>query len=679
MPNENSQTILEQINFLQQEIAKHDTAYHQHDQPLITDASYDDLKKQLKQYQEQYQQYFATQQSIVAPPALSIFGKIKHSKPMLSLANAFTEQDVVDFIEKIARFLAISADNLNFWVETKIDGLSFAATYKQGELQYVATRGDGLEGEDITKNMLMVKNFPSKISNAPSVLEVRGEIYMGKSDFLELNQKQEELGGKIFANPRNAAAGSIRQLNPSITASRNLQYFIYSIGVCSADFICQTQQDLHQKLHSFGFVIENNSKLCRNIAEIMAHYQYLANNRYNLNYDLDGMVYKVNDLSLQNRLGFIANSPRWALAHKFLAQQAKTKILNIITQVGRTGAITPVAVLEPINIGGVLVSRASLHNQDEINRKQIAIGDVVLVQRAGDVIPQITEVDFSQKSTNEVFLLPNHCPSCFTTTQKTDTILRCPNSLSCPAQIIESLKHFVSKDAFNIVGLGKKRIEYLVQEKLITCFADIFLLKNHQQYLQNQPGWEKKSVQNLLLAIKQSQNISLEKFIYALGIRHIGQTVAKMLASYFVSFESFYDFFTKTSQNSEAYANFIALDGIGNKMAVAIFEYFSVEQNKQNVSQLALQLMIANYSFQAQNNHQLTGKTVVFTGEMLATTRAEAKSIAENLGMKVLGAVSNKTNYLVYGQNAGSKLAKAKELNITLLNEEQWLNLTKNV
>ena len=675
MPN----NILHQINILLQEINKHDIAYHQQDAPIITDANYDKLKQQLNEYQKQYPQYFETQKTTIAPPALSIFGKIKHSKPMLSLANAFTEQDVLDFIEKIGRFLAINTNELAFWAETKIDGLSFSANYKQGKLQYVATRGDGLEGEDITKNMLMVKNFPSTISNAPNILEVRGEIYMSKSDFLELNQKQEELGGKIFANPRNAAAGSIRQLDANITASRNLQYFIYSVGIYSDDFICQTQQELHQKLHSFGFVIESNSKLCCNIAEIIAHYQHLANNRYNLNYDLDGMVYKVNNLSLQNRLGFIANSPRWAVAHKFLAQQAKTKILNIITQVGRTGAITPVAVLEPINIGGVLVSRASLHNQDEIKRKKIAIGDVVLLQRAGDVIPQIIEVDFSCKSDQEIFILPVNCPSCGSITQKTDTILRCPNFLSCPEQIIESFKHFVSKDALNIVGLGKKRIKYLVQEKLIVSFADIFLLKNHQQYLQNQPGWEKKSVENLLFAIKQSQNISLEKFIYALGIRHIGQTIAKMLASYFTSFTNFYEFFTKTSQNSETYVNFIALDGIGNKMAEAIFEYFSVQQNQNNILTLASQLDIANYSFQTQNNHQLTGKTIVFTGEMLATTRAEAKNIAENLGMKVLGAVSSKTNYVVYGQNAGSKLVKAKELNITLLNEEQWLNLTKNL
>ena len=675
MPN----NILHQINILLHEINKHDIAYHQQDAPIITDANYDKLKQQLNEYQKQYPQYFETQKTTIAPPALSIFGKIKHSKPMLSLANAFTEQDVLDFIENIGRFLAINTNELTFWAETKIDGLSFSANYKQGKLQYVATRGDGLEGEDITKNMLMVKNFPSTISNAPNILEVRGEIYMSKSDFLELNQKQEELGGKIFANPRNAAAGSIRQLDANITASRNLQYFIYSVGIYSDDFICQTQQELHQKLHSFGFVIETHSKLCCNIAEIIAHYQHLANNRYNLNYDLDGMVYKVNNLSLQNRLGFIANSPRWAVAHKFLAQQAKTKILNIITQVGRTGAITPVAVLEPINIGGVLVSRASLHNQDEIKRKKIAIGDVVLLQRAGDVIPQIIEVDFSCKSDQEIFILPVNCPSCGSITQKTDTILRCPNSLSCPEQIIESLKHFVSKDALNIVGLGKKRIKYLVQEKLIVSFADIFLLKNHQQYLQNQPGWEKKSVENLLFAIKQSQNISLEKFIYALGIRHIGQTIAKMLASYFTSFTNFYDFFTKTSQNSETYVNFIALDGIGNKMAEAIFEYFSVQQNQNNILTLAAQLDIANYSFQTQNNHQLTGKTIVFTGEMLATTRAEAKNIAENLGMKVLGAVSSKTNYVVYGQNAGSKLVKAKELNITLLNEEQWLNLTKNL
>jgi DNA ligase (NAD+) len=669
--------IKDRIDLLQQQIIQHNIAYYEQDQPIISDAQYDELKKELDQYRQDFPQYFANYIDTVGSAPLNIFGKIKHNKPMLSLANAFSDQDIDDFFDRTKRYLGLS-DNIPAFCEVKIDGLSFAAYYENGLLKYGATRGDGFEGEDVTKNLMTIKNFPHRLAivNPPKFIEVRGEIYMSKSDFLALNQQQLDNNAKIFANPRNAAAGSLRQLDAEITASRNLSYFIYSLGIYSDDFVCQSQQCLHNFLQQAGFFIEPNSKLCNNVNEILQHYKYIADNRYNLNYDLDGMVYKINDFTLQNRLGYIARSPRWAIAHKFVAVQAKTKIIDIVTQVGRTGAITPVAILQPINIGGVLVSRATLHNQDEINRKNIGIGSIVTIQRAGDVIPQIVEAN--NDSQIQTFILPQFCPCCQSPTSKNeeDAVLRCTNGLSCSAQMIESLKHFVSKDAFNIVGLGKKRIEQFFYEGKITCFADMFLLEQKfANQIQQQEGWNTKSAENLFSAIKHSKNISLEKFIYAIGIRYIGETTAKALASYFISFRNFYHFFDNNNIDSPDYKNFIALDGIGIKIAGAIAEYFAC--NKKVIYDLSLLLNISDYQ-NYRKNSSLTGKSVVFTGTLSKTTRLEAKNIAENLGMKVLASISTKTDYLVYGLDAGSKLNKAKELNINLLNEDQWQELIKN-
>ncbi len=694
--------ILADITQLKAELAKHDEAYHSFDAPLISDAEYDEMRKKLEQYRQNFPQFFADKKEKVGGKTLESFSKIRHKKPMLSLANAFTREDVNDFIERINRFLGLDKKEeivdlfsvnqtaqLDLFCEIKIDGLSFSARYENGLLVQAATRGDGEEGEDVTQNVKTIKNFPQKLQgDAPKVLEVRGEIYMSKQDFAELNLRQEEQGSKIFANPRNAAAGSLRQLDSAVTASRKLSYFAYSLGEFSDDFSCNSQIELHQKLRNLGFNIEPNSQLCRNLDEVIEFYQKMADIRYQIDYDIDGMVYKVNSFELQERLGFVARSPRWAIAHKFAAEKAKTKINDIIIQIGRTGALTPVAVLQPVNIGGVVVSRATLHNQDEIARKDIRIGDIVLIQRAGDVIPQVLEVDFKQRAENSVqFLFPKNCPVCAAEIVKIedDVVLRCSGGLSCSAQLKETLKHFVSKDAFDITGLGKKQIENFFVEKRITSFVDIFRLEENEKTsvtpLSQKAGWGAKSIENLFLAINQKRKISLEKFIYAIGIRHVGETTAKLLAQHFSSYANFRDkMFALAKMNEEDlrqnqdYQDFVALDGIGEKMAQAVLDYFRDHRNLKMVQDLDKELTIEDAIVKSANS-QFSGKSIIFTGTLTKMTRAEAKKRSEDLGLKVVGSVSSKTDFVVAGEEAGSKLKKAQELSLKILNEEEWLQM----
>lgn len=694
-------TTLSKINELKAEIAKHDRAYHTLDAPLVSDAKYDELKRNLEEYRKEFPEYFTKDDESVGGKTLDIFSKIKHSKPMLSLANGFTREDISDFIERINRFLGFdrpsfdklritedlfshaelveASAQIDFFCETKIDGLSFSARFENGLLVQAATRGDGFEGEDVTDNVKAISGFPHQIKNAPKVLEIRGEIYMDKKDFAELNTKQEEQGGKIFANPRNAAAGSLRQLDSSVTASRNLSYFVYALGETSDDFICKSQSDLYQKLKDFGFKTEPNSKLCSNVDEMMNLYQRVADQRYEISYDIDGMVYKVNDFALQNRLGFVARSPRWAIAHKFPAEKAKTEIENIVIQIGRTGALTPVAVLKPVNIGGVVVTRATLHNQDEIMRKDIRIGDVVLIQRAGDVIPQVLEVDLSKRKEGpQQFEFPKTCPVCASEIIKNedDVVLRCSGGLSCEAQLKETLKHFVSKDAFDITGLGKKQIEKFYCEGRIKSFADIFSLEEREKTsadpLREKLGWGKKSIENLFFAIDSKRQIPLEKFIYAIGIRHVGETTAKLLAQHFISYEKFKKFMVNHDESD--YQEFVSIDGIGEKMAQAILDYFRDERNSKMAFDLEKELQIQDAK-QMNLDSKLAGKSVIFTGTLEKMTRAEAKKKAEDLGMKVVGSVSSKTDFVVAGRDAGSKLKKAKELTLNILNEDEWLSL----
>lgn len=693
----------EEIAKLQIEIAKHDNAYHSLDQPLISDAKYDELRKKLEKFQQEAPELFRNKKESVGAKALEGFAKIPHKKPMLSLSNGFSKEDIQDFIDRISRFLGLDKKdenidlfsfnedaNLAFYCETKIDGLSFSARYENGELIYAATRGDGEIGEDVTRNVKTLQDFPLSLqsSNPPKILEVRGEIYMSKQEFADLNARQEEAGAKLFANPRNAAAGSLRQLDSSITASRKLRYFAYAIGETSEDFDCHSQEQLHQKLKDFGFQIEEHSKLCRDVNEIMALYEKVSDHRYQLNYDIDGMVYKVNDFALQNRLGFVARSPRFAIAHKFPAEKAKTKINQIIIQIGRTGALTPVAELEPVNVGGVLVSRATLHNQDEIARKDIRAGDIVLIQRAGDVIPQVLEVDLEQRDNGvPPFSFPKECPICGSKIieSEDDVILRCSGGLSCDAQLKEVLKHFVSKDAFDIVGLGKKQIENFFIEGRIKSFADIFNLEKNEALskdpLKEKSGWGEKSITNLFAAINQKRHIGLEKFIYAIGIRHVGETTSKLLAQHFTSYQNFraklMEMIVLTQEDllkNQSFQDFVAIDGIGEKMVQAVLDYFRDEKNSQMVFDLEKELVITD-AVLMHSDSALSGKSIIFTGTLEKMTRGEAKKKAEDLGMKVVGSVSSKTDFVVAGPGAGSKLKKANALALKVLTEDDWLEM----
>ncbi len=698
--------IEEQIQALREKVSRHDISYHQKDSPTISDAKYDELKRELLSLEEQYPQYKNDDLlGKVGAKPLEDFSKVIHKKPMLSLANGFLKEDIADFMEKINRFLGNVSTNkvqtslfdfveskpdfIPLFCEPKIDGLSFSARYENGKLVQAATRGDGEVGEEITTNISTIVGFPHILTanNPPKILEIRGEVYMAKKDFELLNQRQQEANGKIFANPRNAAAGSLRQLDSKITASRKLSYFAYGIGEVSDDFICNNQESLIIALKSFGFNTEPHCRICNNLDEVMRLYQEIADSRYSLEYDLDGMVYKVNDFALQNRLGFVSRSPRWAIAHKFPAEKSKTVIEKIIIQVGRTGALTPVAELTPVNIGGVLVSRATLHNQDEIANKDIREGDLVLIQRAGDVIPQVLEVDLSKRPPNSRnYIFPLTCPSCGSSAIKTDddVILRCSNKFGCDAQIKESLKHFVSKDAFDIEGLGKKQIDNFFEEGRIKNFADIFKLEEAEKSSLNplikKEGWGEKSTNNLFKNINLKRKIELHRFIYALGIRYVGETTSKLLAKNFRSFQNFKDKMLAISNAQNLVENldwqdFIANDGIGEKMAKSIVEYFSEKKNLIILEELEKELEIIDAKINNSSNSKFANKTIIFTGTLSKMSRKEAKEKAESLGLKVQGAISSKTDFLVAGVEAGSKLKKAKELGITILEEQDWLEM----
>ena len=701
-----SQDIINQINQLRAEINKHNVAYHRDDNPIILDAEFDELRKKLTDLEEKYQELLEKCQKYaeIGSEILDKFDKVRHSKPMLSLANAFSKEDIEDFITKCQRFLGILPDkpidllnfeqkdsNLELFCELKIDGLSFSARFEDGKFIQAATRGDGEIGEDITQNVATIKNFPLllNISNPPKILEIRGEIYMSKIDFKNLNKRQEEENKKIFANPINAAAGSLRQLDPKITASRNLKYFAYGLGEYSDDFKCNSQIQLYKILSEYGFATEKNTKLLKNIDGIIANYQKISDQKYLFDYDIDGMVYKINDFSLQNRLGFISRSPRWAIAHKFEAEKAKTKINKITIQIGRTGSLTPVAELEPVNIGGVLVSRATLHNRDEIERKDIREGDIAIIQRAGDVIPQITAIDKKVREFDyPKFNFPKNCPICDTKVVELqdDVVIRCPNHYGCDAQIKENLKHFISKDAFNIDGFGKKQIDNFFDEGRVKNFTDIFTLEKREKdnlftnnSLYKKENWGKKSINNLFAAINGRRKIDLHRLIYAIGIRHIGQKNSKLLARYFISFENFLEKLTQMAnlenfEESEQYQEFSNIDGIGDKIAKSIIQYFSHQKNIDLLKNLAKELQIMSHKI-IETASEFDGKIIVFTGTMEKMSRAEAKDRAEKIGMRVSNSISKKTDFLVAGEKSGSKLKKAQDLGVKILSEKGWFEM----
>ena len=682
---ENLNDIRAELQELADKLERYDRAYHQLDAPLVSDAEYDALRRRAEQLEVQYPDLIP-ENSLSKRVGFAVaqgFQKINHNVPMLSLGDIFSDEEVVDFMDRIHKFLGLPPDApIDIVAEPKIDGLGYSAVYRNGDFIHGATRGDGTVGEDITENLKTINGFVQTLKSddlfnvPPKLLDIRGEVYMKKADFLALNETQKEKGEKVFANPRNAAAGSLRQLNPGITAQRNLSFFSYALGAYDGTPF-KTHWDFLQSLKSWGFPVNPLIQICHNTDEMLAFFKRIGQIRAELPYDIDGVVYKVNDFSLQKRLGFIARSPRWAIAHKFPAEQAFTKLNQIRIQVGRTGALTPVADLEPINVGGVLVQHATLHNADEIARKDIRPGDTVVIQRAGDVIPQVVRVVLEKRPENcPPFEFPNTCPVCgaHAVREGNDAVTFCTGGLTCPAQAQERLKHFVSKDAFDIAGLGNKNIEDFYEKKWVQNPVDIFYLKqNHELQLLTADGWGQKSTQNLFDAIEKAKNISLARFIYALGIPEIGEATAKLLADYFVSWENF----ENTCRNENATECLTQIDGIGITMAQDIRDFFAEEHNQNLLHRLLSILNVKNAEPQ-NTNQPLKGKTFVFTGA-LSMPREQAKARVQELGGKVSGSVSSKTTYVVAGEDAGSKLANAQKLGITILSEENFKKLLDEV
>lgn len=676
---------------LSAKISKADNEYYQNDSPSLTDADYDALKHRNMQIEALFPDLVRADSPSkrVGSAVLSRFGKIEHHFPMLSLGDVFSIAEVEDFVLGVKRFLN-TAENIAFMAEPKIDGLSFSARYENGVFVSGATRGDGVVGEDITENLKTIKQLPLKLpQGVPDILEVRGEVYMAKADFFALNEKSALENKKVFANPRNAAAGSLRQLNPQITAERKLSIWAYTWGETS-EKQWQTQEQFFDKLKEWGFPVNPLNKVCADIRQIEENFKHIMEIRADLPYDIDGVVYKVNSIELQNRLGFLTRTPRWAIAHKFPAEQALTRINNIRVQVGRTGALTPVADLEPVNVGGVMVSHATLHNEDEIARKDIRIGDMVVVQRAGDVIPQIMEVKPDKRPQNSVpFVFPKVCPECgaHAIREEDEAIRRCTGGLTCPAQAKERLKHFVSKDAFDIVGLGDKVVEEFYGEGILHNPADIFTLEERNKIksddlfafadekgleLEKREGWGNLSVNNLFAAIRNRRIISLPRFIYALGIPQVGSATALLLAKNYGSFDNL-----QADMCAKETAKLVEIDGIGGEMAKDIVEFFGEAHNLQVIKKLRKYVAVEEYVNDEITDSPLSGKTVVFTGTLTQFTRAEAKAIAQKFGAKVAGSVSAHTDYVIVGADAGSKAKKAAELGVKTLSEEEFKEMIK--
>lgn len=667
---------------LVQTLDRYDRAYHGEDQPLVPDYEYDALKAELLALIAQHPELAdkKVMDKVGSKPA-SGFRSVRHALPMLSLANAFSEGDVTDFVERIRKFLNLSKeDDLEFLAEQKIDGLSCSLRYEDGILVVAATRGDGQEGEDITANVRTIGDIPQTLpKTSPKILEVRGEIYMRRDDFMHLNAEQEKRGEKIFANPRNAAAGSVRQLDSSVTAARPLRFFGYALGEVSTP-IAQTQEGIRDKFSEWGFAQAMPQARCLSVHDIMRYYSEIERSRPDLPYDIDGVVYKVNRLDYQERLGFVSRAPRWAIAHKFPAEKAVTILKEIVVQVGRTGALTPVAELEPITVGGVVVARATLHNEDEVVRKDVRVGDHVIIQRAGDVIPQVVEVLLEKRQPDShPFVFPLVCPACgsHAVREEGEVVRRCTGGLICPAQAVERLKHFVSRNAFDIEGLGAKIIEEFWNEGLIKNPADIFTIeeknRNSLTPLKNREGWGDLSVKNLFESINKRRSISLDRFIYALGIRQVGEATAKKLAAEYHTLD---ELLGKMEQGDSVLPELIAIEDIGAAVAGDILAFFAEDHNRTVIKDLLKQIEVEPYEPVRMSETPVSGKTVVFTGTLTHMTRSEAKARAERLGAKVAGSVSKKTNYVVAGEDAGSKLAAARELGVQVLSEEEWLSLT---
>jgi DNA ligase (NAD+) len=759
-------------------IAEADELYHGQDAPTIDDAAYDALRRRYEAIVARFPGLASADDAAAKVGATTAegFGKIKHRVPMLSLGNAFEDTDVAEFDERIRRFLSMDAKaDLAYVAEPKMDGLSISIRYEAGALVHAVTRGDGAEGENVTANIRTIKDIPHNLKGSkwPEAIDVRGEIYLGHADFIVLNKTQEAAGERIFANPRNAAAGSLRQLDSTITASRPLRFFAYAWGEF-APMTASTQWDLLEQFKAWGLPVNVASTRCASAAELLAFFRDIGERRSSLGYDIDGVVYKVDRLDLRERLGFVSRSPRWAIAHKFPAEQATTRLRDIEIQVGRTGSLTPVAKLDPVTVGGVVVSNATLHNEDEIRRKDVRIGDTVVVQRAGDVIPQVVEVVLAKRpATAMAYVFPDTCPVCGSQavreidekTGEADVVKRCTGGLSCPAQAKERLKHFVSRNALDIEGLGEKQIEEFYEDGRVREPADIFALQDNDarraDKLAAKDGYGQKSVDKLFAAIEQRRIVPMDRLLYALGIRHVGDTTSKDLAKVYGTYDAFrqalagaiadapkpewqklhqvkglgpktadtiaeamakrgpgagaaslfgdqvtiaqllagvkgvrsaaYEALAEAFPDSaefarvavaawehrpgERYLEFVAQPGVGQASANALIDFYGVSYNQTLVGDLLARITVQPFERVVATDSVVVGKTLVFTGTLTKIGRAEAKAQAERLGAKVAGSVSKKTDYVIAGEDAGSKLSKAQELGVKVLTEDEWLAL----
>lgn len=696
-----------ELAYLAAEIARHDELYHGHDAPEISDADYDALKRRNDAIEKRFPKLIrADSPSIrVGAAPLPTFAPITHARPMLSLDNTFSDDDVRDFVNSVYRFLGQLPDgSIAFTAEPKIDGLSMSIRYEHGRLVNAATRGDGTTGENVTENIRTIKEIPNRLpTGVPDVIEVRGEVYMRKSDFLALNAQMEAEGKQTYVNPRNTAAGSLRQLDARVTASRNLKFFAYAWGEMS-EMPADTQMGMVEKFKEWGFPVNPLMKRLNSVDDIIDHYKQIGLKRPDLDYEIDGVVYKVDRLDLQGRLGFRSRSPRWATAHKFPAEQAFTRVERIDIQVGRTGALTPVARLTPVTVGGVVVTNATLHNEDYIKgignsgerireeEHDIRIGDTVIVQRAGDVIPQVLDVVMEKRPPDAApYEFPKKCPVCGShavrekneKTGKLDSVTRCTGGFVCRAQAVEHLKHFVSRNAFDIEGLGSKQIDFFFESEdpalQVRTAPDIFTLKKRQEdspltKLENIEGFGKVSVKKLFDAIDSRREIALHRFIYALGIRHIGETNAKLLARAYGTYEAFEKAMKEAADLSgDAWDDLNNIEGIGEVVARAIVEFFKEPRNVEVITRLLEEVTPQEAEQIAASGSPVSGKTVVFTGSLEKFTRDEAKARAESLGAKVAGSVSKKTDFVVAGPGAGSKLDKAREFGVQVMDEDEWL------
>lgn len=672
---------------LVQRIRFHDARYYKDAQPEISDAEYDALRADLTRLETLYpelQTPDSPNRMVGAAPADG-FAKVRHARPMLSLANAFDDDDVIEFLARARKGLNLAEDApVEVVAEAKIDGLSASLRYENRRLTVAATRGDGTEGEDITRNLLTLDSVPETLpDDAPDLVEIRGEVYMGKADFAALNERRTAAGEALFANPRNAAAGSLRQLDPEITRSRPLKFFAYGWGELSAP-LADTQWGALERMAAFGFTVNPLRRLCTSADDLITRYRAIGNDRHGLDYDIDGVVYKINRLDWQTLLGQVARAPRWAIAHKFPAEQARTRLLGIEIQVGRTGALTPVAHLEPITVGGVVVARATLHNEDEIARKDIRIGDLVVVQRAGDVIPQVVEVVTAERPADAVpFEAPTVCPRCgsHAVREPGEAIRRCTGGLICPAQAVERLKHFVSRDAADIEGLGRKEVEAFFEDGLIRGPVDIYTLPQRQTTgeidLTSRAGWGQKSVDNLLQAIEQRRRLPLDRLIFALGIRHVGQNTAKLLARNYGTVQNWRAGLEAAADpESPARADLDAIAGIGPVVTEALVDFMAEAHNRAVLDRLIDEIEVVAADIPARVSGVLSGKTLVFTGKLEKLTRDAAKRRAEQHGGTVASAVSSATSILVAGAAAGSKLAKARDKGIEVWTEDEFLAAT---